>query len=177
MDTGHRCRNRGGDQMRKVLGIVVVMVVAWGASAASRDIDARMRSVENGLLPSVLIEGGPVWTIEERMAHYSVPGLAIAVIHDFQVDWVEGYGVIERGTGEPVTTETLFQAASISKPVGAVVALYLVEGGELDLDSDVNDRLRSWRIPENEFTTDEKVTLRRILTHKGGSDGPWFPGV
>jgi CubicO group peptidase (beta-lactamase class C family) len=162
--------------MKKVLGCVVVLALASGVSAASGDVDARIKRVERGLRPSVLIRGGPVWTIEERMASRNVPGLSVAVIHDFEIEWAKGYGVIESGTEKPVTTETLFQAASISKPFGAVVALYLVERGQLDLDSDVNDKLRSWKIPENDLTRDEKVTLRRILTHTAGLTVHGFRG-
>jgi CubicO group peptidase (beta-lactamase class C family) len=68
----------------------------------------------------------------------------------------------------PVTTNTLFQAASISKPVTAMAALYFVEQGSLDLDQDVNERLVSWQVPANEFTSQEKVTLRRLLSHTAG---------
>jgi CubicO group peptidase (beta-lactamase class C family) len=50
------------------------------------------------------------------------------------------------------TTETLFQAGSISKPVAATAALHLVEAGTLSLDEDVNHKLKSWHVPENEFT-------------------------
>lgn len=162
--------------MRACIITAAFLVCASAAYAASSDLEARIEKVEAGLLPSVLIKGGPTWTIEERMANYSVPGLCVAVIHDFAVEWTRGYGVIESGTDAPVTTETLFQAASISKPVGATVALYLVEQGLLDPDEDVNNKLHSWKIPENEFTKKEKVTLRRILSHTAGLTVHGFRG-
>lgn len=64
--------------------------------------------------------------------------------------------------------DTRFQAASISKPVSAMAALYFVEQGKLALDEDVNRRLVSWKVPQNEYTKTEKVTLRRILSHSAG---------
>ncbi|HSG42163.1 MAG TPA: serine hydrolase, partial [Anaerolineales bacterium] len=64
--------------------------------------------------------------------------------------------------------DTLFQAASISKPVTAIAILYYVEQGTLDLDENVNDRLVSWQVPENELTVQKKVTLRRLLSHTAG---------
>ena len=94
------------------------------------------------------------------MEQHNVPGIGIAVINAFEIDWAKGYGVREAGTNEPVTTATLFQAASIGKPLTAAAALYFVEQGLIDLDYNVNEALISWQIPENEFTVKEKVTLR-----------------
>lgn len=102
--------------------------------------------------------------LEERR----VPGVSVAVIHDGQVDWAKGYGVRESGKSDRVDTDTLFQAASISKPVSAAVALRMVARNELALDEDVNLRLESWKVPENELTRNEPVTLRRLLSHSAG---------
>jgi CubicO group peptidase (beta-lactamase class C family) len=75
-----------------------------------------------------------------------------------------------------VTPETLFQAGSISKPVAATAALRLVEAGKLDLDQNVNARLRAWQVPENAFTAQQKVTLRRLLSHGAGLTVHGFNG-
>ena len=76
-----------------------------------------------------------------------------------------------------MTTRTLFQAGSISKPVAATAALYLVEQGKLSLDEDVNQKLKTWKVPENEFTKTEKVTLRRLMSHTAGLTVHGFPGI
>ena len=110
------------------------------------------------------------------MEAYSVPGFSIAVFRDFQVEWAKGYGVLSEEGGEPVTPTTLFQAASISKPVAAAAALSLVQEGLLDLDEDINQKLKSWRVPENESTAEKKVTLRGILSHTAGLTVHGFPG-
>ncbi|MBI3449944.1 MAG: serine hydrolase [Acidobacteria bacterium] len=102
------------------------------------------------------------------MAFYKVPGVSVAVISNWSIDWAHGYGVKEIGTNEAVTTDTLFQAASISKPVTALAALRLVQDGRLSLDDDVNKTLVSWKLPDSEFARDEKVTLRRLLSHSSG---------
>jgi len=78
--------------------------------------------------------------------------------------------------GAPVTSDTLFQAASVSKPVAALAALRLVESGKLSLDDDVNQYLKSWKVQENDFTKNEKVTLRGLLTHTAGMTVRGFPG-
>jgi CubicO group peptidase (beta-lactamase class C family)/putative intracellular protease/amidase len=110
------------------------------------------------------------------MEQYNVPGLSVAVIDDFRVAWARGYGVTEAGGAVPVTPRTLFQAGSVSKPVAAVGALALVGQGKLRLDEDVNARLRTWKVPENAFTRDQKVTLRRLLSHTAGLTVHFFPG-
>jgi CubicO group peptidase (beta-lactamase class C family) len=88
-------------------------------SAQSRDGSAeRIAQVEAGLRLSRAIKGKPVsrMRLDERMRHYKVPGVSIAVIDSFRIAWARGYGVREMGGTNPITTETLFQAASISKP-------------------------------------------------------------
>jgi CubicO group peptidase (beta-lactamase class C family) len=110
------------------------------------------------------------------MEIYKVPGLSIAVVDNFKIVWAKGYGVTEAGGNLPVTNATLFQAGSISKPVAATGTLYLVEHGKLSLDEDVNRKLVSWKVPENEFTKEQKVTLRRLLSHSAGLTVHGFPG-
>lgn len=141
-------------------------------------IQDRISRVENGLLSPVQIKGEPLvkMNVAERMKHYNVPGVSIAVINNGKVEWAKGYGVAEIGTKVPVTAETLFQAGSISKPVAAMGALKMVQDGKLNLDEDVNKKLVSWKMPENEFTKTEKVTLRRILTHTAGTSVWGFGG-
>jgi len=157
----------------KVLLLVLVSAqVASGQSPAW----ARMEHVENGLLPAVLVKGEPAWTLAERMKHYKVPGVSVAVIKDYKVEWAKGYGVKDSDTSEPVTTETLFQAGSISKSVNAMVALKKVEQGKISLDENINDKLTSWKLPDNEFTAKHKVTLANLLSHTGGLTVHGFPG-
>src|SRR5205085_2713216 len=137
---------------------------------------SQIQRVEQGLLPAVLIKGDPSWAIQERMRHYRVPGVSIAVINDFKVDWTKAYGVKDVETNEPVTTETRFQAASISKPVTAMIALKKVSEGKIALDENINNKLISWKLPDNEFTANNKVTLANLLSHTGGLTVHGFPG-
>ncbi|HEV8583311.1 MAG TPA: serine hydrolase [Thermoanaerobaculia bacterium] len=149
-------------------------------AAASKDtaLEARIHRVEHGLLPAVVIKGAPPVAMElaARMQFYKVPGMSVAVINGGRVEWARGYGVKEAGKNEPVTPETLFQAGSISKPVAALAALRLVQEGRLNLDEDVNAKLVSWHVPENEQTREQKVTLRRLLSHSAGLTVHGFPG-
>jgi CubicO group peptidase (beta-lactamase class C family) len=135
-------------------------------------------AVENALQPAMYAQGKPIaaMNILDRMKYYKIPGVSVAVIDNGKIDWAKGYGIKETGGNDPVTPETLFQAASISKPVTALGTLQLVEKGILNLDSPVNDKLVSWKVPENEFSEKEKVTLRRLLTHSAGLTVTGFPG-
>ena len=104
--------------------------------------------------------------VPDRMAHYHVPGLSLACIHNGTVKWTQAFGVAR--VGEPLTSGTLFQASSIGMPVTAVAVLRLVEQGKLNLDVDVNQYLRSWKLPSNKFTEQKKVTVRELLSHTAG---------
>lgn len=160
--------------------LVAAAGVAPGASGqAGRkdDTAGRIERVENNLLPAVVIAGkGSGMKIADRMAHYKVPGVSVAVINDGKIEWARSYGVAEAGSDRAVSVDTLFQAASISKPVSALGALRLVERGKLALDEDVNAWLRSWRVPDSEFTKSKKVTLRRLLSHSAGTTVHGFRG-
>ena len=114
--------------------------------------------------------------VKAQMAQRNVRGLSLAIIKDGKIAAARAYGVVDDVSKAPVTTATLFQAGSISKPVAALGALHLVEKGTLPLDTDVNATLTSWKVPENKFTTTEKVTLRRLLSHTAGLTVHGFPG-
>lgn len=111
--------------------------------------------------------------ITDRMTQYKVPGLCVAVINDFEIEWIKSYGVKNINTLEPITLDTIFQAASISKPMVSTLALQLVEKKVLDLNEPINNKLKDWNIPDNEFTKEEKITLRHILTHTSGINMPF----
>lgn len=140
-------------------------------------LDVRIQRVENGLINPVIIKGQPEkMSLSDRMEHYKVPGISIAVINDYKIEWAKGYGLKEAKGTEPVTPSTRFQAASISKPVAATASLHFVEKGLLGLDENVNDKLVSWKVPENKFTKEKKVTLRRLLSHSAGLTVHGFGG-
>ncbi|MCA1624264.1 MAG: serine hydrolase [Acidobacteria bacterium] len=144
---------------------------------AEPPVSTRIRNVENGLLPAVVIKGKKnEMSLAERIRFYKTPAVSIAVVNNGRIEWAKGYGNLEAGGNQLVTPVTLFQAGSISKPVAAVTALQLVEKGKLNLDDDVNLKLKSWKVPENEFTKDKKVTVRGLVTHSAGLTVHGFDG-
>lgn len=168
--------------MKLKLSLILFVLLALfyplvGTWAGEERADERIRRVEDGLIPlDQNGQSGQPAKLADRMQFYKVPGVSVAVINRGEVQWARGYGVLEAGNSKPVTAETLFQACSISKPVVAAGVLALVQQNKLDLDEDVNKKLTTWKIPENQFTKDEKVTLRRLLSHTAGVTGSGFRG-
>ena len=161
--------------------LAVISVVAYHAPralAASQGKSAPDITPDTVLLKIQLDQNQPPLelTLKQLMETYRIPGLSVAVVDNYQIVWAKGFGVTEYGGTTPVTTRTLFQAGSISKPVAAAGAMWLVERGKLALDEDVNRKLKTWKVPENEFTKEQKVTLRRLMSHSGGLTVHGFPG-
>ena len=105
--------------------------------------------------------------VEERLARDGVPGAAVAVVRAGEIAWVQGYGVADRHDAAPVTSETVFQAGSISKSLTAWAVLALAERGLVDLDAPIEDQLAGWQLPDSPHPTDG-VTPRRLLAHTAG---------
>lgn len=134
----------------------------------------QIAAVEGAQSPNHL--GFDPYTIPDIMKQLHVPGVSIAVERDFQVYWTKSYGTADVATGKEITSETLFQAASISKPVTAFAVLRAVDAGKVSLDQNVNTYLKNWKVPQNQYTS-RGITLRALLSHTSGTgDGFGFPG-
>jgi len=142
------------------------------------EIQAIIKQIENNLPGMSMKEGipAPNWeeigTIEQKMQNYNVPGLSIAVINNFEIDWTKYYGLTDNESKEKVTEATLFEAGSTSKVLTALAALSLVDKGKITLEEPVNNYFRSWKIPDNEFTEQNPVSLKQLLTHTSGMNRP-----
>lgn len=134
-----------------------------------------IKIIEGPQLPNR--QGLDPFTLEELMDRFGVPGVSIAVIKDFKIHWAKAYGKADVSTGAKVNTETLFQAASISKTLNAMAILKAVQDGRFSLDDDINTILTSWKLPESPFTAEQFVTPRMLASHTSGlGDGFGFPG-
>ncbi len=135
------------------VALSICTVLPLGAQSNPDTQEARIHRIEATVVDMPMGEKKPPLRLDllKLMQVYKVPGLSVAVIDNFHIVWAKAYGVIEAGSNTPVTTRTLFQAGSISKPVAASAALHLVEQGKLSLDEDVNQKLKTWKVPKNEF--------------------------
>lgn len=140
--------------------------------------DPVITSMERSISPQVVIRGEQrsAVSLKQRMSQLEVNAVSIAVVRDLELEWSRAYGYADRERKIAATPGTLFQAGSISKPIAALAALRRVDAGSLDLDRDVNGYLKSWQLPDNEFTAVHKVTLRNILNHTAGLTVWGFPG-
>ncbi|MGB8952560.1 MAG: serine hydrolase domain-containing protein [Candidatus Aminicenantales bacterium] len=172
--------------MRPLIALITVFLTLISCSQPKANllIEQRIHNIENSLVEfSTLMslfqvdrtKNEDFMTLSDRMEYYNVPGVSIAVINEFALEWAKPYGVLKADSDQPVTTDTFFQAASTSKLVTAAIVLHYCEKGIFNLDEDVNNYLKSWNIPENEWTRRQKVTLRLLLTHQAGLPTTNFP--
>jgi CubicO group peptidase (beta-lactamase class C family) len=138
--------------------------------------NAHTHHIETHLQPAVIKQGDKPFTLAERMQQYGVPGISVAVIHNGKIDWARGWGVRDTVGCAPVTPDTAFQSASISKVPTAVLALRLVEQGKIGLDANINDALKSWQLPRDPKLAPNGVTLRQLLSHTAGLGMHGFSG-
>ncbi len=143
--------------MRSLAALVTLLLVLVSAACAA----------DSGLDTDRLDE-----VVVDLIGEHGVPGVSLAVIDDFAVAYVRSYGDAE--PGRPVTPDTLFQAASLSKPVAGLVAAAIAEQGRIDLEADVTTMLTSWTLPPSGY--DETITLRMLFAHRAGINVPGFPG-
>ena len=164
---------------RTRIAMTVLTSIAVGAALiAQGPPDERIRRIENGLLPPVVVKGQPVQalTLDERMRELKIPGVSVAVFENGRIAWTRGWGMADVAEGRRVEAETRFQAASLSKPVTAAAVLALASLGQVSLDKDINKYLTSWKLPGSEFTAKQKVTLAHLLSHTGGVTVSGFRG-
>lgn len=155
---------------------MIVMTLAALLAAADPVTEARFDRWMDAVTPSTLVVGEDdgAMTLEAMLDARDVPGVQVVLIDDWKVVASRAYGLADVASGRAVTTDTRFQAASISKPVAAMAMLAMVEDGALTLDGDVNDKLTSWKVPAPDF--DGVVTLAGLLSHTAGTSVSGFPG-
>ena len=164
--------------VRAVLAVALAVAscIPTIGSAQDRSAAALMARIE-GVQPGAGPDELGALTITQLLDRFKVPGVSVAVIRDFDIHWAKGYGVRDVQTNAPVDVETMFQAASISKPVAAMAVLRAVQDEVFTLDTDINRILTSWKLDGQGFTTARPVTPRGLTSHTSGlGDGFGFPG-
>lgn len=163
---------------KAILALLACVLYLAGCETQESLTRKRIRQVERGLLRAVTLKDQrpEKLALSARMPFYKVPAVSLAVMDRHELEWARAYGVRDAGTHEPVTTETVFQAGALGQAVVAAAALRLVAQGRLDLDEDVNARLKTWKVPSNEFSNQGTVTLHGLLTHTAGFPEGSLPG-
>ncbi len=149
----------------KYLPISIGLLITSGCFAANH-----IKLENNQRTPLVMKDSSYTMSLEQRMQDYNVANVSLAIVNGTDISAVEVYG-------DGIDHNTLFQAGSISKTLNAFGILTLVSQGKVDLDVDVNQYLKSWKIKHNEhYKETDKITLRQILSHSAGFNVSGFPG-
>jgi CubicO group peptidase (beta-lactamase class C family) len=164
----------------KYFGVIFFVICngwlfAQKPTAYGPEVQARILQVEQNLGESVKTSDIPI-ILQERMKEYNIPGVSIAVIKDYKVEWAKGYGFADLEKNIPVNTETLFQAASISKSLNGLGILKLVEQKKLDLNADINTYLTTWKFPYDTTKGKAIITPKNLLSHTAGTSVHGFRG-
>ena len=154
--------------------VTILWVLALAGAVSAQPPTQMIEAIERPQVPNR--QGYDPYTLREVMGRMGVPGLSVAVIRDFKIDWAKGWGVADVETGVPVTTETIFQAASMSKPVAAMASLKAIQDGKFGLDQDVNTALKSWKLPGDGFRAARDAT-RIAESHFRDGRWVWFSGI
>lgn len=148
----------------------------WAQTSNSKKIEEQIKLVENNLFGRVILNG-KAGNIGERMAYFKVKGLSMAVIQNYKVIWAKGYGWANEKEKRPVTNSTLFKPGSISKSLNAVGVLKLAQNNKLDIYTDINEYLKSWKFPYDSLSKKKDITTANLLSHTAGlSVYGGFPG-
>lgn len=103
--------------------------------------------------------------LEEIMTRWGVPGLGVGIVQDGEIVYARGFGVQSLETGVPVTPDSLFCVASITKCFVATAVMQLVEQGRLNLDAPLIQYLPDFRLDDERYP---HITLRQMLSHTSG---------
>lgn len=162
--------------------ITIFSLLIFTAAYSQKKIDytpavkEKIKQVENNLISWVKLDSNRNWNIVDRMKSYHVPGVTIAVIHNYKIEWIKSYGWADTLHKRPITSNTLFQIASIGKTLNAVGQLTLVQQGKLNLNADINKYLKRWNFPYDTISHGKKINLQELLTHSAGLSVHGFDG-
>ncbi len=163
-------KNTMSRNLKNLLILTLILAFSYACETEESLTKRRIKEVENSLLKAVVFKGTQPekMNLYDRMQYYKVPGVSMAVMDGFEIEWEQYYGVENVETAQPLTKETIFQTGDLSQFVSALGSLYYVEQGVIDLDKDINQYLKSWKVPSYDVLLKEKITLRRLLTHSAG---------
>jgi CubicO group peptidase (beta-lactamase class C family) len=157
--------------------LFIAFILSYTTFAQSKATEEKIKQVENNLSGWVQLQGNPMnWNLQERMKFHNIHGVSVAVVNNYKVEWAKGYGFADTSDNRPVTINTLFQAASISKSLNAMGVLQLADKKKIDIYKNINDYLSSWKFPEDSFTSATKITTAHLLSHTAGLTIHGFPG-
>ena len=130
----------------------------------------RKAQLENGIRGKVKFLGEPenFSSIANKMSAYNIPALSLAIINQGKVEWADIYQNANFPEQKKLDCTSIFQAASLSKPVTFLAAVRMHSAGEIDLDKNIQDYLEDFVLPQGKQTAENPVTFRNIFSHTSG---------
>ncbi|HTE23700.1 serine hydrolase [Flavitalea sp.] len=173
--------NPFASRRKQVIALLIIIIAGLSGKLVaqvnySTEVLERITKVENNLGSWYRIEGEKPFNILERLKFHNIPAVSIAVVNNYKIDWVKAYGIADVASKTPANIQTLFQAASISKSLNGVGAMKLVQAKKVDLNTDINIYLNSWKFPYDSASGNKKITLVNLLSHSAGLTVHGFPG-
>lgn len=160
---------------RIIITLFIGALAFMGSCTDSNSDQDIGEDILNGLRPAVYLPNNEVtYNIENRMRRWDVPAVSLVVIDDMKIAYSGAFGIKRMGDPTPIDANTMFQAASVSKPAAAVGAMALAYRNELNIDVDINQLSEGWQLPYEGY--EEGVTIRQILSHSAGLNVGGFTG-
>lgn len=158
------------------LALLCASKISYAQITYSKETLQKIEEVESNVIPHLILNDAKPTSIKDRMKHHKVNGLSIAVINNHKIEWAKAYGWADVKDKKPMTTETLFEPGSISKSLNAIGILKLAQEKQVDLNTDINTYLKSWKFPYDSLSKGKKITLTHLLSHQAGLTVHGFPG-
>ena len=153
-----------------------VFIASCGS--CSNETEDRRIQLENGIRGKVkfLEESEPYSSITDKMIAYKIPALSLAVIKKGEIEWSEIYQNPNFSGEQKLDSTSVFQAASLSKPVTFLAALRMYAAGQIELDKNIQEYLKDFKLPEGKQTAENPVTFRNIFSHTSGINPGGYQG-
>lgn len=147
-------------------------------SSNPADVAYKISLVENSLreIDTLSNDSAKLFNIIDRMKLHKIPSVSIAIINNGKIEWAKAYGYANLVNKKLADAKTIYQIASITKSINAFYVMKLAQEGKLLLDTDIRSYLKTWKMPENEFSKGKKITLRSLLSHTAGFGTGGFGG-
>jgi len=153
--------------------IIFIVALCFTQKILANDIAEAEKIKQNSIFKKVKYIDT---TINQLMKQYDVPGASITVIKDREILWSQSYGFKDVNTQVKVSNQTMFQAASISKPITALATLNLAKDGLLNINKPVNQYIKHWKIPNYKASDTNPILIKQLINHTSGLSVHGFAG-
>jgi len=159
-----------------VLSFMILLISLFSCQTPETITRSRIKSLEKGLYRAVYFKGQRPEKLKllDRMAFYKVPGLSLAVMDNFRLEWAKIYGYKDIVQYQKLTPDTAFQVGDLSQPVSATVILCLVKENLLKLEEQLGPYFTEIALAGRKFKPSENISmsLASLLSHSAGFY-PW----